>query len=214
MIITKHKRSSLSALMLCAGAAACGGGGSDSGSGASTAQTPAPAPVSSPAPAPAPSPAPSPAPAPASVGSTCGIGDFQSTILARLNQLRAAGASCGSAGAFAPAAALTWSAQLTQAAEAHSQDMVANNYFSHTGSDGSSMTTRVNATGYAWTRLGENIAAGYSGIDAVLAGWMTSDGHCANIMDSRFNQVGLVCVSGTSSTMYGSYWTMDVATSR
>jgi uncharacterized protein YkwD len=54
--------------------------------------------------------------------------------------------------------------------------MVANNYFSHTGSDGSSMATRVNATGYAWSSLGENIAAGYSGIDAVLAGWMASDG--------------------------------------
>ena len=92
--------------------------------------------------------------------------------------------------------------------------MVANNYFSHTGSDGSSMTTRVNATGYAWSSLGENIAAGYSGIDAVLAGWMASDGHCANIMDSRFNQVGLVCVPGTSATTYNSYWTMDAATSR
>ena len=92
--------------------------------------------------------------------------------------------------------------------------MVANNYFSHTGSDGSSMATRVNATGYAWLSLGENIAAGYSGIDAVLAGWMASDGHCANIMNPSFNQVGLVCVSGTSATMYSSYWTMDAAKSR
>ena len=92
--------------------------------------------------------------------------------------------------------------------------MVANNYFSHTGANGSSMSARVNATGYAWSSLGENIAAGYSGIEAVLAGWMASDGHCANIMYSSFNQVGLVCVSGTSSTTYNSYWTMDAAKSR
>ena len=68
-------------------------------------------------------------------------------------------------------------------------------------------------TGYAWSGLGENIAAGYPGIEAVLAGWMGSDGHCANIMNATFNQVGLVCVPGTGSTTYNNYWTMDAAKS-
>ena len=87
--------------------------------------------------------------------------------------------------------------------------MVANNYFSHTGSDGSTLATRVTLTGYSWNFLGENIAAGFSGIDAVLAGLMASDGHCANIMDANFADVGAVCVPGTSADVYGNYWTMD-----
>jgi hypothetical protein len=39
---------------------------------------------------------------------------------------------------------------LTQAALVHSDDMVANNFFSHTGSDGSSAGQRATAAGYAW----------------------------------------------------------------
>ena len=177
------------ALLAAAGLAACGGGGSDA-----TAD-----PVSPPS---------------SGGGSTCGIADFAATALTRINQLRAAGANCRTGGTFAPAAALTWSTLLTQSAEAHTQDMVANNFFSHTGSNGSTLTSRVNATGYAWSSLGENIAAGYPTIDAVLAGWMGSDGHCANLMNPSFNQVGLVCVPGTSATTYNNYWTMDLARSR
>ena len=103
---------------------------------------------------------------------------------------------------------------LTQSAEVQSQDMVTNNFFSHTGSNGSTLSSRVNATGYAWSSLGENIAAGYPGLEAVLTGWMASDGHCANLMNPNFNQIGLVCVAGTSSTTYNNYWTMDIARSR
>ncbi|MEP6872868.1 MAG: CAP domain-containing protein [Burkholderiales bacterium] len=128
-----------------------------------------------------------------------------------MNQLRAAGADCHTGGTFARAAALTWSAQLTQSAEGLSQDMVANNFFSHTGSNGSTLSSRVNATSYAWSSLGENIAAGYPTLDAVMTGWMGSDGHCANLMNPAFNQVGLVCVPGTAANTYNTYWTMDLA---
>ena len=147
-------------------------------------------------------------------GSTCSLPDFAAAALARMNQLRAAGADCHSKGTFAPAAALTWSALLTQSAEGLSQDMVAKNFFSHTGSNGSTLATRVNATGYAWSGLGENIAAGYPTVDAVMTGWLASDGHCANLMNPTFNQVGLVCVPGTAANTYNTYWTMDVAKSR
>ena len=185
----------LAALVL----SACGGGGSDSpGAGTTPPPTTAPAPT---------------APA-TTTGSTCGISDFANAALVRINALRAAGADCRTGGKFAPAAALTWSAQLTQSSEAHTQDMVANNFFSHTGSNGSTLGVRVDATGYLWSALGENIAAGYSGLDAVLTGWMASDGHCANLMNPAFNQVGLVCVPGTTATTYNTYWTMDLGLSR
>ena len=184
------------ALLAAAALTACGGGGSDAGASAAAAATP-------------------PASAPTTTtGSTCQLPDFAATALARINQLRAAGADCRSGGTFAPAAALTWSALLTQSAEVQSQDMVANNFFSHTGSNGSTLSTRVTATGYTWSSLGENIAAGYPTIDAVMTGWMASDGHCANLMNSNFNQVGLVCVPGTAADTYNTYWTMDLARSR
>ena len=149
----------------------------------------------------------------ASTGSTCNIADFAATALARVNQLRAAGANCGAKGVFAPAAALTWSALLTQSSEAHSQDMAAKNFFDHVGTGGSTLKSRVDATGYAWSLLGENIAAGYVGLDKVLAGWIASPGHCANLMNPEFNQIGLVCVPGNANTTYSNYWTMDLALS-
>jgi uncharacterized protein YkwD len=166
--------------------AACGGGGGDPASPAT----------------------------PSAAGPSCGLGDFTAIALVRVNQLRAAGADCRSGGTFAPAAALAWNALLTQASEAHSQDMVAKNFFAHTGSNGSLLSARVNATGYAWTRVGENIAAGYPSLDSVLSGWMASDDHCANLMHPDFNQIGLVCVAGTAATTYNNYWTMDLAQAR
>lgn len=191
---------------LCASAlAACGGGGSDAGAPAAAATGTSPTPATPATPVTTPT---------STTGSTCGYPDFAATALARINQLRAAGANCRGGGNFAPTGALSWSPLLTQAAEAHSQDMVAKNFFSHTGSSGSSLTDRVNATGYAWSSLGENIAAGYPGIDKVMDGWIASDGHCANLMNPAFDQVGLVCVPGSAATSYNTYWTMDLARSR
>jgi uncharacterized protein YkwD len=180
------------ALMAALALGACGGGG-DSATAAAPSPTPA-APVDAPVP---------------TAGSTCSIPSFSVTLLARLNALRAAGADCGTEGVKPPAAALAWNVFLTQAAEAHTQDMVAKNYFSHTGSDGSTLANRIDLTGYRWSTIGENIAAGYASIDTVLAGLMASDGHCANIMEAGFADVGAVCVPGTSANVYSDYWTMD-----
>jgi uncharacterized protein YkwD len=150
----------------------------------------------------------------AEASATCGVSDFAASALARINQLRAAGASCGSRGAFAPALPLRWNRLLTRAAASHTADMAANDYFSHTSADGRSMSDRVNATGYAWSSLGENIAAGYATVDSVMDGWMLSDGHCANLMNPGFDEVGLACVAGAAGSRYGHYWTQDLARSR
>lgn len=170
------------AVLLLAG---CGGGGSDTP--AATAAAPAPA-----------------------AGATCGIADFSATALARINAVRAAGANCGVNGVLPAVPALRWNAALTTAASAHSADMAALNYFSHTSADGRTFDTRVSAAGYTYSRLGENIAAGYAGIDSVMNGWVDSDGHCANLMSANFTEVGLACVAGTSSSSYNTYWTMDL----
>lgn len=163
--------------------------------------------------APAAAPSPSPAPAPAPAAATCGLSDFSASAMARINQWRASGATCGSRGALGPAPALSWNTLLTQAATAHSQDMATNNFFSHTGSGGSTLGSRVDATGYAWRSLGENIAAGQTSINQVVDGWIASEGHCANLLNPAFTQVGLACVNG-SGTTYPTYWTMDLAQPR
>jgi uncharacterized protein YkwD len=181
----------------------CGGGGDDDAAAAAAAPTP-PADVAA---LPA-------APAASAVGSTCGLPDFAASALARVNQHRASGAACGSRGTFAAVPALAWSAKLTQAADAHSQDMAAQNYFSHTSADGRTVGDRIDATGYLWNTYGENIAAGYATVNAVIDGWMASDGHCANVMGANFTEVSVACVPGTSSSTYNTYWTMNLARPR
>ena len=141
---------------------------------------------------------------------TCGLADFQSAALARVNQYRAAGASCLTAGMFAATTALRWNDALTQAAELHSQDMKANNFFSHTGSGPSTLAQRINATGYVWSAIAENIAAGQTTMNQVVDSWMGSAGHCANIMNPNLVDMGLVCVAGAASNTYTTYWTMDL----
>ena len=130
-------------------------------------------------------------------------------MLASVNAERAKGADCRTRGVYPAAQALTWSEKLETASLAHSQDMAQNNIFSHTSADGRTLADRVNATGYEWSRLGENIAAGYPEIALAVAGWMASDGHCANLMEGRYREIGMACVVGTSSSRYSNYWTQD-----
>ncbi len=129
-----------------------------------------------------------------------------------MNAERAKGADCRSKGVFAATGVLRWNTQLERAALGHSQDMEKNNLFSHTGSDQRTLADRVSATGYHWSRLGENIAAGYPDIHAVVAAWMASDGHCANMMDPNFTEVALSCVARTGTADYSNYWTLDFGT--
>ncbi len=93
---------------------------------------------------------------------TCNLADFRAQALARVNSYRAAGASCGAQGSFPAVPALAWNDALTQASLVHSEDMVALNFFSHTGSNGSSAGQRATAAGYVWSTWGENIAAGHT----------------------------------------------------
>jgi uncharacterized protein YkwD len=100
--------------------------------------------------------------------------------------------------------------RLRCSARLHSLDMATNNFFSHTGTGGTDMSERVEAQGYTgWTTLGENIAAGNDTAAATVQQWMTStSGHCGNIMNSSFEDIG-VGVAYDASSDYGWYWTQD-----
>jgi uncharacterized protein YkwD len=172
----------------------------DSGNGSGT--NPEGGSGSTPAPSPEPSPLPPPAP---DTG-------FQGEMLAAVNAARATQQDCGGT-IMPPVPALTWDGQLEQAAYTHSNDMANYNFFSHTGSDGSSVSTRVTAQGYTWSSVGENIAAGQKDVDEVMTSWINSPGHCLNIMSANFTQMGASFVTN-SSTQYGIYWTQVFAKPR
>ena len=61
---------------------------------------------------------------------------------------------------------------------------------SHTGSDGSRFSERIDRQGYAYASAGENVAWGYGTPEAVVDGWIASDGHCANMMGDGFTDLG------------------------
>ncbi|HJZ47073.1 MAG TPA: CAP domain-containing protein [Roseiflexaceae bacterium] len=86
---------------------------------------------------------------------------------------------------------LVHSPQLAAAASAHSQDMALGNLFSHSGSDGSTMVSRIVATGYNYAQLAENLAAGPASPEEVVAGWMTSPEHRANILNCELREIGV-----------------------
>jgi uncharacterized protein YkwD len=109
--------------------------------------------------------------------------------------------------------ALTVDSKLNTAAEKHSDDMAFNDFFSHTGSDGSRVGARVSAAGYDWRSVGENIAAGQSTPQKVFDAWKASSGHRANMLGSWEDMgVGYEYLSSdTGKVNYHHYWTLDFA---
>ena len=88
------------------------------------------------------------------------------------------------------------SAALTKAAAGHVRDMAANNFFSHTGSDGSRMSDRARRVGYGFCHIAENIGAGYPSVDAALKGWMDSPPHRKNMLSPNVTELGFVRTPG------------------
>jgi uncharacterized protein YkwD len=109
--------------------------------------------------------------------------------------------------------ALRLSSQLGQAAQAHAQDMARNNIFSHTGSNGSSMVDRVKATGYSYSAIAENIAAGDPNPEATIRQWMNSPGHRRNILNRNYTEIGFGYVAAPN-TRYRHYWVQVFGTPR
>ena len=125
-----------------------------------------------------------------------------SLLLQLVNSYRTAGYNCGYYGYFGSTDPVTWDNTLEAVAYDHSLDMSTNYFFSHTGSNGSSPGDRLTQHGYIWTTYGENIARGYRTEKAVIDGWIANPGHCANIMNPLFKEMGIA--------MIGNYWTLDL----
>ena len=93
------------------------------------------------------------------------------------------------------------------AARSHSTDMAVNNFLGHNSSDGTTFDVRITNAGYSYSTIAENVAAGYGTPADVVAGWMGSSGHYANIM-GPYTEIG-VGYAYCSGSDYGSYWTTD-----
>lgn len=126
---------------------------------------------------------------------------FEDEVLRLTNIQRQAGAVCGGT-SYPPAPALSTDPALRCAARLHAKDLQERDYFSHTTPDGVTFDQRITQAGYRWRTLGENIAANYLTPQAVMQGWMQSPGHCQNIMNATFTQLGV--------GFYDDYsWTQD-----
>jgi uncharacterized protein YkwD len=143
-----------------------------------------------------------PASSPAPMTSTGPV--LASRALQLVNEARARGAKCGTR-VFGPAPAMSLSGTLAGVASGHAIDMAEHNYFEHVDLAGKSPADRVRAVGYKEKLVGENIAYGPGSVEEVVQGWLDSPGHCENIMDPRFAQMGIAYSAGRTSR-HGLYW--------
>lgn len=157
---------------------------------------------------PPPSAAPAPGPSRPS-GTTAAI---ETRALQLVNEARARGARCGSQ-SFAPAPPLTLSGTLEGVALDHATDMAVHDYFEHQDPSGQSPADRVRAAGYREKLVGENIAYGPQSIEEAVQGWLASPGHCQNIMDPRFAQMGVALAPGRVMRR-GLFWVQVLAEPR
>lgn len=129
-------------------------------------------------------------------------------MLSLVNNARAVSRSCGTDFAGAQPA-LSWDCLLDQAAVGHSVSMANNDFHAHVSPvDGTDPGDRIAAVGYNAQAWGENIAAGYPDEEAVVDAWLASPGHCLNIMNGSFTEMGAGYAENPAST-YGIYWTQN-----
>ena len=99
--------------------------------------------------------------------------------------------------------------RLTDAADRHTRDQAAVGDIYHFSPNGTGPGERIAATGYPFSSWGENVAAGYRTPEAVMAGWMNSPGHCRNILNPGYTELGVGYLETTTS--YRFWWTQKFA---
>ena len=100
--------------------------------------------------------------------------------------------------------------QYNQISQAHSQDMVDRNYFSHYTPEGKSPSDRAKDAGFT-ASVGENIAYGQPNAASAFQAWVNSPGHCEIMMSPIYTKIGIGVAEGLSPTSNNivKYWTLD-----
>ncbi|MGI4727025.1 MAG: CAP domain-containing protein [Janthinobacterium lividum] len=130
---------------------------------------------------------------------------FKAEVLDRINAVRAHGCNCGHT-FMPPVAPVIWNEKLAIAAAAHAQDMADQHYFSHESRNGDHIQNRFQKAGYGTAGfqryvIGENIAQGQQSIEQVNRDLFKSEGHCKNLMNPNFKEIG--------AYVYNYYWVED-----
>ncbi len=147
---------------------------------------------------------------------------IEKIYLDAINKVRSVSQDCGNYGIRPAVKPLKWNDKLANAAREHSHDMAETEVFEHTGSGteydltalfydldtGSNVAQRTNYNGYNSSYVGENIAAGYQNINDVISVWISSDGHCSNIMNAEYKDMGMSLVEKVG-IKYTTYWTVN-----
>jgi uncharacterized protein YkwD len=96
---------------------------------------------------------------------------------------------------------------LVGAAQSHANDLANNSAYGHTGSDGSSVRTRVRRTGYQYDWIGENWIHTTSP-ERAFAWWMSDPPHAQNILNANYSEIGIGEVATGNSMVI---WVTDFA---
>lgn len=106
------------------------------------------------------------------------------TVLSAVNAAREK-AGCGP---------LRLNSKLAAAAKSHARAMAEQNFFGHSGKDGSRFSARIARQGYSYRTAAENIAAGQTSAGQVVTSWLKSSGHRRNILNCRMTETGIAVV--------------------
>lgn len=93
--------------------------------------------------------------------------------------------------------------KLNAAAQASADDMAARNYWSHNTPEGNPPWIWVTAQGYAYQKLGQNLATGFADEQSTIDGWMNSPPHRENLLDPAFKEVGFGFANNPNYTAAG-----------
>ena len=97
--------------------------------------------------------------------------------------------------------ALSLNPQLMSTAQTHTDLMIRDNQLSHQLPGEPSQGARTSQVGYRWSAIAENIANGYHTPEQVVSGWMQSPGHRANLLEPKYQHLGVGYAN--------SFWTQD-----
>jgi uncharacterized protein YkwD len=104
--------------------------------------------------------------------------------------------------------------RLDRAAQRHAEDMLARGYFAHESPEDKTVRQRSKEAGYDWRTIGENIAEGQFTVDEVMTTWLDSPGHRRNILDPRFEELGVGLALGRTNGRYRVLWAQAFGTPR
>jgi len=127
---------------------------------------------------------------------------FNIEMLEIVNQVRSEGCKCGRR-YMPPVPPVQWNTKLEKAATSHVKDMNTNKFLGHKGSDRSKISERIDAAGYDWMAVGENVSWGPRSVKEAVLGWKDSAGHCMTLMSSSYNEMG--------AAKDGKFWVQNFA---